>query len=52
MRRCWHATANLHVAANNLAALIADFEPEDKARLARALELAKPFDTSKNPFYL
>jgi tetratricopeptide (TPR) repeat protein len=44
--------SNLPVVANNLAALIADFESEDKARLAHALELAKIFDTSKNPFYL
>jgi len=44
--------SNLPVVANNLAALIADFESEDKARLAHALELAKGFDTSKNPYYL
>jgi tetratricopeptide (TPR) repeat protein len=44
--------SNLPVVANNLAALIADFESEDKARLAHALELAKIFDNSKNPFYL
>lgn len=40
------------VAANNLAALLADFRYTDKAALDRALALAKPFETSDNPFYL
>jgi tetratricopeptide (TPR) repeat protein len=35
--------------ANNLAALLLDYR-QDKASLARALELAKPFATSSDPF--
>ena len=40
------------VAANNLASLLADHRKTDKAALDRALALAKPFETSDNPFYL
>lgn len=44
--------SDLPAAANNLAALIADFQYQDDAQLARALELAKIFETSTNPFLL
>ncbi len=44
--------SDLPAVANNLAALIADFQYEDSTQLARALELSKPFDTSRNPFFL
>ena len=43
---------DLDAAANNLAALIADFEYQDRARLTRALDLAKRLEESKNPLYL
>jgi predicted Zn-dependent protease len=40
------------VAANNLAALIADHEAGDPARLRRAVELAQRFRGSDNPYLL
>lgn len=40
------------VAANNYAALVADFAFEDEAALARAAELTQPFATSNDPFFL
>ncbi len=43
---------DLPAVANNLAALIADFQYQDSDQLARALDLVKSFDASKNPFYL
>jgi tetratricopeptide (TPR) repeat protein len=39
-------------AANNAAALIADFEYQDPAKLQRAVELVKRFETSASPNYL
>ncbi len=43
---------NQDVAANNLAALIADAYPEDQERLTEALALAERFQASGNPYYL
>ena len=40
------------VAANNFAALVADFAYQDAAQLARALDLARRFETSDNPLFL
>jgi tetratricopeptide (TPR) repeat protein len=40
------------VAANNFAALVADFAYQDTAKLARAMELARRFETSDNPLFL
>ena len=40
------------IAANNLAALIADAYPEDQEQLAEALALAERFQASNNPYYL
>jgi Flp pilus assembly protein TadD len=40
------------VAANNLAAILADLRKSDRVALERAFALAKPFETSDNPFYL
>jgi predicted Zn-dependent protease len=42
----------LDVAANNLAALIADFKYSDPENLDKALQLAQRFQNSDNPFYL
>jgi len=42
----------LDVAANNLAALIADHKYEDAKSLDNALALAQRFQGSENPFYL
>jgi tetratricopeptide (TPR) repeat protein len=39
-------------AANNLAALVADYFPNDLDRLARARELTSAFDQSDNPYFL
>jgi tetratricopeptide (TPR) repeat protein len=43
---------DLPVVANNLAALIADFEYKDAAKLTRALDLTKAFSASDNPLLL
>ena len=43
--------ASMTIAANNLAALIADHQPEP-ARLQRALEVTKTFESSDNPLLL
>ena len=40
------------VAANNLAALIADHDNQDTTRLQRALDLAEGFQTSDNPLLI
>ncbi len=40
------------IAANNLAALIADAYPENQELLAEALALAERFQASNNPYYL
>jgi tetratricopeptide (TPR) repeat protein len=40
------------VAANNYAALVADFAFEDAAALNRAVELVERFQTSSDPFFL
>lgn len=40
------------VAANNYAALVADFAFEDEAALNRAMELVQRFQTSSDPFFL
>ena len=37
---------------NNLAAVIADHQYDDPARLDRALKLAERFQTSENPYFL
>ncbi|MFT4564275.1 MAG: tetratricopeptide (TPR) repeat protein [Gammaproteobacteria bacterium] len=43
---------DLPFVANNLAALIADFQYNDGVQLARALDLAKSFSASANPLFL
>ncbi len=42
----------LDLAANNLAALVADFKYKDAKDLDNALQLAERFQNSENPFYL
>jgi len=42
----------LDVAANNLAALVADYKYGDAKKLDDALDLAQRFQDSENPFYL
>ncbi len=42
----------LDLAANNLAALIADFKYKDPQNLDNALQIAQRFQNSENPFYL
>jgi|APTNR8051073442_1049403.scaffolds.fasta_scaffold05273_1 tetratricopeptide (TPR) repeat protein len=45
-----HADAD--VAANNFAALVADFAYQDEKRLEAAIDRASRFETSNNPYYL
>ncbi len=40
------------IAANNLAALLADYHYEDPEGVRRALDLAKRFETSSNPYFV
>lgn len=40
------------VAANNLAALLADYHYEDPEAVRRAFDLAKRFDSSSNPYFV
>jgi predicted Zn-dependent protease len=40
------------IAANNLAALLADRHHEDTASVKRALDLAQRFETSNNPYFI
>jgi Flp pilus assembly protein TadD len=42
----------LDVAANNLAALVADFKYKNTAELDSALQLAQRFQSSENPYFL
>jgi predicted Zn-dependent protease len=42
----------LDVAANNLAALVADFKYKSQTELDAALQLAQRFQSSENPYYL
>jgi len=42
----------LDLAANNMAALIADFKYKDPQNLESALQIAQRFQNSENPFYL
>ena len=42
----------MDVAANNMAALVADHRYEDAEALEKALAVAQRFQTSENPFYL
>lgn len=42
----------MDIAANNLAALIADYRYKDQQDLDSALQLAQRFQNSQNPFYL
>lgn len=51
-RQMLELNPNQDVAANNLAALIADAYPEDEERLTEALALAERFQVSGNPYYL
>ena len=43
---------NSELAANNYAALVADFQYDDPEKIDRALQHAKQFETSDNAFYL
>jgi Flp pilus assembly protein TadD len=42
----------MDIAANNLAALVADYKYKDQQDLDNALQLAQRFQNSDNPFYL
>lgn len=45
-------SVDLDVAANNYAALVADFDYQDPVKLAHAIDLSKRFETSDNPLFL